>query len=334
MPERHARALRHLLRLHLVHAERLKLVEGAAPADFDAFAGVDKPWNRTDLPPGQRFAMAVEGAKRRFYDNWRFKGVRPADRVVIARVVRLRDLKYALFATNQKGSTVVADLLRRFEAVRPQLDLNFGDPAAAAAFKETQIVLHGLRAEFVGARLVPFETLASGVHSPGSCWVSMPTTGGTASSSQAQFWRDRLGLHHLPLGVTLGDQLIRLTFVARLSSQPCPATFELLLASHTSHPNEIWLARPSTGDMPNPRFAQARLSDTTAVAATAGATIDLSSDSYDEAEDELVLLHGRDARLGWEDLEPLDGALARHPRDEDHELFFKTIESRHAALSK
>lgn len=334
MPERHTRALRQLLRLHLVHAERLKLVEGAAPADFDAFAGVDTPWDRTDLPPGQRFGMAVEGAKRRFYDNWRFKEVRPADRVVVSRVVRLRDLKYALYATNQKGSTVVADLLRRFESVRPQLDLNVGAPDAVAAFKETQNVLHGLRAEFVGARLVPFETLASGVHGPGSCWVSMSTTAGTAPSSQAQFWRDRLGLHHLPLGVTLGDQLVRLTFLAGLSSLPCPATFELLLANHNLNPNEIWLARPSTGDMPNPRFAQARLSDTTSVAAPAGATIDLSSDSYDEAEDELVLLHGRDARLGWEDLEPLDGAPARYPRDEDHELFFKTIESRHAALSK
>ena len=334
MPERHTSALRQLLRLHLVHAERLKLVEGATTADFDAFAGVDTPWDRTDLPPGQRFAIAVEGAKRRFYDNWRFKEVRPADRVVVARVVRLRDLKYALYATIQKGSAIVADLLRRFDAVLPQLNLNVGDPAAATAFNEIQNVLNGLRAEFVGARLVPFETLASGVHGPGSCWVSMPATAGTAPSSEAQFWRDRLGLHHLPLGETLGDQLVRLTFVAGLSSLQCPASFELLRASQTLKPNEIWLARPSTGDMPNPRFAQARLSDTTAVAAPAGATIDLSSDSYDEAEDELVLLHGRDALLEWEDLEPLDGAPTRHPRDEDHELFFKTIESRHAALSK
>ena len=334
MPERHTRALRQLLRLHLVHAGALRLVEGAVLADFDAFAGIDKPWDRTDLPPGQRFAMAVEGAKRRFYDNWRFKGVRPAGRVVLCRVVRLRDLKYALYATNQKGSTVVADLVRRFEAVRSRFDLDASDPTTGAAFTETQEVLLGIRSEFFGSRLVPFETLASGVHGPGSCWVSMPTTRAAAPSAQAQFWRDRLGLHHLPLGVTLGDQLVRLTFETGLSSLPCPATFDQLVANHASNPNEIWLARPTTGDMPNPRFAQARLSDTAAAAASSGATIDLSSDAYDEAEDELVLLHGRDARLGWADLEPLDGSLARHPRDEDHETFFKAIESRHATLSK
>ena len=282
MPERQTKALRKLLRLHLAHAGSLKLVEGVGAAQVDAFIGIDGPWDRLDLPPGRRFAMAIEAAKRNFYDNWRFRGVRPADRVVLCRVVRLADLKYALRVTNQKGSAVVAELLRRFEALLPHLDLLETDPSATDTFHAVQVVLSGLRAEFFGARLVPFETLASGVHGIGSCWVSMPktTTMAGVSNPQAQFWRDRLGLHHLPLGATLGDQLVRLTFEVGLSATPCPATFAALETGRAKDPNEVWLARPTTGDMPNPRFAQARVRDTVALAAPAGATVDLSSDAY------------------------------------------------------
>ena len=199
MPERHTRALRRLLHLHLVHAKTLRLLERPTPTDVDTFSDIEQPWDRTDLPPGQRFSMAVESAKRRFVDNWRFRAVRPADRAFLCRVVLLRDMKYALNGTNQNGSTVVAALLRQFDALRTKLALGITDPSAKDEFAAIQSVLLDLRSEFVGARLVPYETLASGVHGLGSCWVSLVTPTAGAALQQAQFWRDRLGLHHLPL---------------------------------------------------------------------------------------------------------------------------------------
>lgn len=334
MPDRRTQALRKLLRLHLVHASTLELLDGTSSADIDTFSDIKHPWDQTHLPPDQRFAMAVESAKRNFFNDWRFRSVRPADSVYLCRVVRLRDLKYAMNGTNQKGSRQMATLLRKFVALDSKLGLDATDPAATPDFSAIQNVLLELRSEIVGARLVEYETLASGVHGPGSCWVSFNTQTARAALQKAQYWRDRLGLHHLPLGGTLGDQLVRLKFRASLSALPCPVSFNEYETRYAANSNEIWLARPSTGDMPNPRFVQARLSDTRAAAAPSGATVDLSTDGYDEAEDELVLLHGRDAHLKWIDMELLDGLPARRHRDGDHETFFKLIESRHVSLSK
>lgn len=334
MHDHHTHALRQLLHLHLVHANTLQLLDGTSPADIDTFSNSNHPWDQTHLPPDRRFAIAVELAHRKYFDHWRFHPVRPADNVYLCRVVRLRDLKYAMNGTKQKGSTRIATLLGEFVALGTKLDLASTDPAAAREFAAIQDVLLELRSEFVGAYLVQYETLASGVHGPGSCWVSFnaPTAG--AAVQKAQYWRDRLGLHHLPLGGTLGDHLVRLTFKASLSTLPCPVSFNEYQTRYAANSNEIWLTRPSTGDMPNPRFVQARLSDTRAAAAPSGATIDLSTDGYDEAEDELVLLHGRDAHLKWIDMELLDGLPVRHHRDGNHDTFFKLIESRHVSLSK
>jgi hypothetical protein len=330
MSEHQIHALRRLLHLHLAQATALRLLEGRNRVEVEAFSAMTHSWTRTDLPSSQRFAKAVESAKRFFSDNWRFRPVRPADRVTLCRVVRVRELKYALNGTNRKGSTVLTTLLRDFDALGPKMSLDAAAPTVATEFSAIQDVLLNLRSEFVGARLAPYETLASAVHGVGSCWVSLPAPAIGAASSQAQFWRDRLALHHLPQSATLGDQLVRLTFVASLSLYPCPPTFDDYYVAQASMPDEIWLVRPSVGDMPNPRFVQASSHDTPALAALTGTTIDLSTVAYKEAEDELVLLRGRNARLEWVDLELLEGWPQKHPHDDDHKTFVELIKSRHA----
>lgn len=334
MPDQQTRALRRLLRLHLVQAQVLQLIDGRTRVELDAFSSMAHSWGRTALAPGYRFARAIESAKRFFFDNWRYRSIRPADRVWLCRVVRLGDLKYALRGTNRKGGSVVSTLIRDFDGLSSRLKMDVADPGAVAEFVDVERLLLDLRAELLGARLVPYGVFASAVHGPGSCWVSLhaPVTGRAVSN--AQYWRDRLGLHHFPIGTQLEDRLVRVTFCVQLSTQPCPVSFDEFDKVRTTLPGDIWLVRPSIGDVPNPRFVQANSRDTLASPAPTGNTIDLSTDAYHEAEEELVLLHGRDARLEWSDLELLDGLPDRNLRDDDHEKFVTLIEKRHARLSK
>jgi hypothetical protein len=332
--EFHASALRRLLRMHLEHARAIGLLVLRKAEQLEAFSTMSNSWNRNDLPPGQRFAKAVESAKRFFSDDWRFRSVHPNDRLTLCRVVRVRDLKYPLNDTNRRGNSGLAKLLREFDALAPRMDLDAGDPSAQTELAAIARVLLDLRCEIIlASRMLPYDTLASAVHGNGSCWVSLSSTAARPASSEAQFWRDRLGLHHLPQGTTLGDQLVKLTFVAELSRQPCPATFADYYAAQSARPDDIWLARPSVGDVPNPRFVQATSRDSPTLAADTGATIDLSEDTYNESEDELVLLRGRNARLEWADLELLEGWPQKHTRDDDHNTFVDLIKHRHAGLS-
>ncbi len=333
MPDRQTRALRRLLRLHLLQAQVLQLLDGRKRVELNAFSSMEHTWKRTATPAGTRFARAIEAAGIYFGANWRYRSVRQADSALVSRVIVLRDLKYSLRATKRKGRSVLSTLIKDFEALGTKLSLDAAATGAVTVLSDVERLLFDLRAEFYGAKLSPFVTLISAVKGPGSCWVSLPAPFAIPATT-AQYWRDRLGLHHLPLGVTLGDRLVRVTFRVRLSTQPCPASSDELTKSRSGMPTEAWLVRPSVGDAPNPRFVQANLRDTPKLPAPTGVTIDLSSDAYDEAESELVVLHGRDAQLEWVDLELLDGFPEKHSRDDDHEAFVDLVENRHAHLLK
>lgn len=335
MPERHSRALRQLLQLHLLHAKNLSLMDGVSTADIDSFGAPDRFWGDASLEPHLRFGHAVESAKLHFAGQWRYRVHRPCDVVELSRVIPLADLHYSLHGTAApREKAKFRKLVEAFVVLRPQLKLSTSHRFAPSAQRQLLTVLQSLQIALAAPTGKPFRTLASGIHGPGSCWVALPVSARRPTVDRAQYWRDRLGLHHLPSGSTLGDQLMRLTFTATLSKSPCPQTVADYVAVRSSSSRNIWLARPTAGDVPNPRFAQANLVDSVTNAAPTGQTIDLSSDSYAEAEPELIMLRGQGARLNWHNLELLDGMPSRHPRDENHEAFHSLIANRHLDLSK
>lgn len=318
-------ALRRLLRLHLVVAHHLQLLEEVSLDELDQFIAIPGDWGNASFTPLNRFERAVQRAGFALERSWRYRCCQLGSDLLLARVVRLADLAYALDATGPRSKVEFKRAASVFGLLKADFAREFTSPDSTSAIGQVASVMVDLRAEIVSHRSSPFRVPLQGIHAPGSCWVAQPAA--VMVSAKAQWYRDRLGLHHYPRANTVGDQLVLLEFRAQLSNTPCPPRADPTLRDRM--PEGLWLLRPTVVDKPNARFAQGHEADDAAAAAHGGATIDIGSDAYLEGETELILLAGRDAQVQWHDLQLLPGGPpARHARDDDHPGFSDTMHHR------
>jgi len=162
------------------------------------------------------------------------------------------------------------------------------------------------------------------------CWVGRRSRFGPRSS---QHWRDCLGLEHLPFRegrtrpLVQGDALVRVTFVATLSSS------ELIRDDYKSSVRldrqGLWLVRPTAVHGGNTRFVQRQENDSVHEPRKQGRTINIETRAYLESVREAILLHGQRAMVDWLDMELFEGLPMRRDQDDDHAGFLATIGSRH-----
>lgn len=325
--------LRKLLELNLRCANTLKLLDIGGSKIDDFFTLLPAFVGATDKEKITDYEGACRQSWREFADDFRFTCVDRSADIEITRITQLNSVQYAL-----RGTGVFPHGDEEFKAAREEL-LTILDTKIAQNYASVPKVelskltalLDQLRGILISSR--PHHTLASAVHGPGSCWISPSELmfNNHLNPRNAQNWRDELGLHHYPMGTTLGNLLVRMTFKAKLTAATlCPTKFDPALRNN--HPDAIWLIRPTVADSPNPRFCQASISDSLKSTKTNGRTINIVDAKYDEGLDELVLLHGRDAVLHWVDLELLEGESQSKPWDLEHSPFVDTIEVRHAHL--
>ncbi len=325
-------ALRRLLTLHLAVASRLRLLE--LPDDGVIKEFVDEPgdWENSTFEGINRFERSIEAAEARFRFDWRLRSCHLGDELTLSRVVRLADLGYVVRAALPRTRESIRQVRDDLAMLSPELSRPYipDNSEATGVIKEVACMMADLRSAVVGSQRSPLRVPASAVHGRGSCWMtraSLPLTPCTA-----QHYRDRLGLHHYPRDGTVADQLVLLTFRAKLSKSPCPEVFDPTLIDRV--PDGLWLVRPTIYDRPNARFAQGHSGDSPTTPAQEGATIDIGSDSYAEGEAELILLAGRDAEVEWIDVQMLEGGPAtRRPRDDDHASFLALLDQRLTGLT-
>lgn len=322
-------ALKKLLRLHLILAHKLKLLDVASESEVEKFCTQSLEWDSKKLTPDKKFDTAVELAKYKFQTNWRYLSSTSETEVYISRVTPLKYLGYAIDGTSPSYRPDFKKIQKSLNCIKPDFPKQYNDPLSASIKFNISKILIEFGDEFSkSSHPRPYTVLASKIHGPGSCWVAQDTFDANAS---AQEIRDRLGLWNYPEGNTIGDQLVYLGFKVKLSSLNCPDKFDPNFSD--TIPDGLWLIRPTVIDNPNVRFSQAHDGDTVGAAKSYGKTIDISSDEYFCSEREFILLAGRDVKLQWVSLKLLSGGLPiRRDSDYDHEKFVNAIENRVSSI--
>ena len=300
---------------------------------------IDTAWDEA-ATERDRFARASELVRSELGSKYLTLGSFTNRALVVSRVFPVRFLHYLFGDLKRRCSPgtrtqivqALADL--EMESRRPvSEDQNPAQEAiAAAAERSIEAAVEFLRSKVCspavgqkGERIYAKNLVASFA----SCWVARRSA---SKDNSSQYWRDRLGLEHYPHGEgdswsrTVGDRLIRVTFVARTSVHKLPLSGWEALAS--AHPKDLWVSRPTVANGGNMRFLQRHAADRQAATSKYGRTIDLKDTKYDSAEREWILHFGDQAQLQWRDLELLDGFPQRNAHDLDHAGFVSTIEQR------